>query len=116
MRRCCGFNGAAVLGPRRAVSRRRRAARSAASMGPRSWDRGENATDTRGAARREASMGPRSWDRGEHGMGRLWRAARAGFNGAAVLGPRRAAGESAPYLACVGFNGAAVLGPRRDGG
>ncbi len=72
-----------------------------ASMGPRSWDRGER--DHAAAVPRclPASMGPRSWDRG------------ASFNGAAVLGPRRDNPAASRRCDLYGFNGAAVLGPRR---
>ncbi len=96
-----------------------------ASMGPRSWDRGERAA--RGGARSHrfrASMGPRSWDRGERaaadalacvcelqwgrGLGTAERQPRCPpltsthndrFNGAAVLGPRRASSPPGRRLA-----------------
>src|SRR5438477_274275 len=87
---------------------------SAASMGPRSWDRGEanspGAGKTlaalqwgRGLGTAEselpfygydlndtlASMGPRSWDRGERSPCGVSAGCGRSFNGAAVLGPRR---------------------------
>src|SRR5260221_487706 len=83
-------------------------------------------------------MGPRSWDRGEmsaipparpagsalqwgRGLGTAESAARRlrqdrklpGFNGAAVLGPRRARRITRASSPTIRFNGAAVLGPRR---
>src|SRR5260221_14076196 len=86
-----------------------------ASMGPRSWDRGEVVACVKaplmrtglqwgrglGTAERrwliapqtadgQASMGPRSWDRGEESVIRYSVHFGRGFNGAAVLGPRRA--------------------------
>src|SRR5260221_7075240 len=118
------FNGAAVLGPRRAAQTTRTAPHSfMPSMGPRSWDRGEPRGGGRawrwggpfnGAAvlgprrdlRRDGersgpgvpSMGPRSWDRGEWAQyGRDARGKKA-FNGAAVLGPRRARTRTSPSV------------------
>ncbi len=108
-------------------------------MGPRSWDRGEpDRKDWPLRRLRAASMGPRSWDRGETAPPGLAKTAFLCFNGAAVLGPRRAT-RSHPFAPCIRaasmgprswdrgelrlavllsrsswcFNGAAVLGPRR---
>src|SRR5260221_6058433 len=114
-----------------------RSARCCASMGPRSWDRGEAALNAACGRKSFASMGPRSWDRGEALSARVTRWPRGCFNGAAVLGPRRdprqrlywvahsslqwgrglgtaesLLGEPVEF-APLGFNGAAVLGPRR---
>src|SRR5260221_487704 len=89
------FNGAAVLGPRRAPPGDfDRIENYPASMGPRSWDRGELAELRAPVPRRSASMGPRSWDRGEFSRRLPARGIRPGFNGAAVLGPRRACSET----------------------
>src|SRR5260221_347326 len=133
-----GFNGAAVLGPRRVpfVSAR------VVPVMPLQWGRGLG-TAGRGDARGHsfasplASMGPRSWDRGELGLAVLLSRSSWCFNGAAVLGPRRAryceaiealrsvlqwgrglgtaerAARNPKSSRTRRFNGAAVLGPRR---
>src|SRR5260221_714991 len=109
-----------------------------ASMGPRSWDRGEHGPRLGAVGHALASMGPRSWDRGEGRerqprenaalllqWGRGLGAAESEchvvegmnpptcFNGAAVLGPRRARRCARRASRASRFNGAAVLGPRR---
>ena len=84
-----GFNGAAVVRPRREPADRRPAAAAHASMGPRSFDRGERDRDVREARPSGASMGPRSFDRGEQPGPPHQLAASACFNGAAVVRPRR---------------------------
>ncbi len=61
-----------------------------------------------------ASMGPRSWDRGESIDCAPAACGADCFNGAAVLGPRRAAARPARPPRRKSFNGAAVLGPRRE--
>src|SRR5260221_254791 len=61
-----------------------------ASMGPRSWDRGEHGPRLGAVGHALASMGPRSWDRGEVTARHCATLRERGFNGAAVLGPRRA--------------------------
>src|SRR5260221_182325 len=58
-------------------------------------------------------MGPRSWDRGEFIAPRARLHGTHGFNGAAVLGPRRARTKAGRSWSRSSFNGAAVLGPRR---
>src|SRR5260221_4800988 len=83
------FNGAAVLGPRRAPCDSHSPPGLAASMGPRSWDRGEGRARPLAHGHRGASMGPRSWDRGEAANNRAIARGLRCFNGAAVLGPRR---------------------------
>ncbi len=109
-----GFNGAAVFGPRRGPKPMwPESWCHAASMGPRSLDRGEPDGQKRPQKNLEASMGPRSLDRGEglaHHRERRWHRR---FNGAAVFGPRRAGEPPLPRLRPCCFNGAAVFGPRR---
>src|SRR5260221_305162 len=86
-----GFNGAAGLGPRRADENAPiMLDKLQASMEPRSWDRGEQRLIQLESGVKRASMGPRSWDRGEDDYRRRDASAETGFNGAAVLGPRRA--------------------------
>src|SRR5260221_5351750 len=77
-------------------------------MGPRSWDRGELQKELERAPEDGASMGPRSWDRGELCETHYYRKRRTGFNGAAVLGPRRG---NIP-AACINPGGVASMGPR----
>src|SRR5260221_316301 len=91
-----GFNGAAVLGPRRADENAQiMLDKLQASMGPRSWDRGEVARRLGCGAFRDASMGPGSWARGEESSASFCSRTMRSFNGAAVLGPRRAAAAAA---------------------
>ena len=114
--RSWGFNGAAVVRPRRERSCGSRAGRARELQ----WGRGRSTAESprervRVLARRRASMGPRSFDRGEDRRGAEPGRASPGFNGAAVVRPRRArARESGNRTRC-GFNGAAVVRPRRDG-
>src|SRR5260221_511964 len=84
------FNGAAVLGPRRAR---------------RDWrDRAAATGRFNGAA----VLGPRRARRRSS-----YERAKKGFNGAAVLGPRRVVPARGVGAETLCFNGAAVLGPRR---
>src|SRR5260221_13679363 len=83
-RRPPGFNGAAVLGPRRAMDYGDQTGLAGnASMGPRSWDRGAQPPAAQGREGRDASMGPRYWGRGEREAAR----ARPRLRGH-LMGPR----------------------------
>ena len=63
----------------------------AASMGPRSFNRGNVPVAHRSAARAQASMGPRSFNRGNFPAWVPTPATRSRFNGAAVFQPRKCA-------------------------
>src|SRR5258707_265772 len=128
-----GFNGAAVLGPRREphpetpVAHPRRF-NGAAVLGPRrvslrmwagapyrrlQWGRGLGTAESElrrdvAAHDIDASMGPRSWDRGETGCSTAAASRCWCFNGAAVLGPRRV-GHASPDE---NRRGKASMGPR----
>ncbi len=104
-----GFNGAAVIRPRKYGQPAPRPYATAASMGPRSFDRGNDAAGRRRRSRdgalqwgrghstaemsalhdwpsrpsRAASMGPRSFDRGND-----WSRPRSAGDGVASMGPR----------------------------
>src|SRR5436305_1263548 len=56
-----------------------------ASMGPRSYDRGNGDCRHRLCAHRLASMGPRSYDRGNALGGMFPALGSTGFNGAAII-------------------------------
>ena len=132
-----GFNGAAVFQPRKWRRPGARGSQAVASMGPRSFNRGNDRTSLRGIAGYAASMGPRSFNRGNRtrtGPGD----GKCGFNGAAVFQPRKSHWQR-PVIAmvtmlqwgrglstaemCLGaasgmrwscFNGAAVFQPRKS--
>ena len=117
-----GFNGAAVFQPRKVCDHRhllrcitlasmgprffnrgkgqpaeaRARRRAGASMGPRFFNRGKPTGPRHPRLRSTASMGPRFFNRGKTtGTIELW-SAMAGFNGAAVFQPRKAAASTPP--------------------
>ena len=110
------FNGAALFRARRHAAGTYLRGRSAhASMGPRSFERGDGCAMDRQAGPGVASMGPRSFERGD--LGGL----RAGLMHATPsMGPRSFergdTGEAVPSVSRVRpFNGAALFRARRRG-
>ncbi len=89
-------------------------ASEAASMGPRSFDRGNIGCRNQSLpSPLAASMGPRSFDRGNrHALSADQRAV-SSFNGAAVIRPRKSPYATSAADALVRFNGAAVIRPRK---
>ena len=64
-------------------------------MGPRSFDRGNGRPCSMRAARQAlASMGPRSFDRGNIGDTDIANRANHGFNGAALVRPRKRSADT----------------------
>src|SRR5260221_379900 len=84
-------------------------------MGPRSWDRGEYAVDANAATSPIASMGPRCWGRGEGVDEGLAKPIGIGFNGAAVLGPRRVPFVSARVVPVMPLQWGRGLGTAESG-
>ena len=69
--------------------RERQSSADAASMGPRSFDRGNENCAKRVMCHAEASMGPRSFDRGNRISRRGRSSAQPCFNGAAIIRSRK---------------------------
>ena len=89
--RPCSFNGAALVGVRRAAAIAGTAAgRGPASTEPHSWECGERGTPPRNPQpSKEASTEPHSWECGEEYHCAKTRPTSMCFNGAALVGVRR---------------------------
>jgi len=84
-------------------------------MGPRSEERGEDASWDYAFKSEYASMGPRSEERGEAWLRFLQALTSRRFNGAALRGARRVPLDDPVQFPFARFNGAALRGARRAG-
>ena len=109
------FNGAALVRPRKRNSGPLvRSPTCIASMGPRSFERGNVGRNLEAVSYKAASMGPRSFERGNEEIGVVEAVSSSGFNGAALVRPRKQARcRIVRGALALGFNGAALVRARK---